>query len=361
MRIKKYIIPIFVPHLGCPFQCIFCNQKTISGVKNQVTGIEVQQIVYKYLTTIPPDASVEVAFYGGSFTGIDIKKQKELLEAVFKFIKEKKIQSIRISTRPDYINKDILDFLKMFKVDTIELGVQSMDEKVLRQSCRGHFSKDVIVASKLIKQNGFKLGHQIMIGLPEDSFEKAVQTTKKLIELKPDMFRIYPTLVIRNTKLEQMYFNGNYTPLTLEEAVKISKQLLKLLKINGIKIIRVGLQVSEEINSDKEVVAGPFHPAFKELVESELRLETIMHGIDKLNIDNTDNDKALLIEVNNRETSITSGHKKQNIKRLYSLYNFKEIKIVGNDKLKPGCIKINIKGQTITIDENEYLKVTIEQ
>ena len=242
---KQYIIPIFVPHLGCPNDCVFCNQKSISGESKQVDAKDVKKIIEEHLKYIKQDSKVEVAFFGGSFTAIEEEKQIELLEAAYEYIKKGKIQNIRISTRPDFINKDILKRLKKYKVKTIELGVQSANDYILKRAGRGHTFQDVKKASKLIKWYGFNLGHQMMVGLPESTKLDEINTAKQLIKLKPKMVRIYPVLVIKNTKLEKDCLDGTYKPLTVVQAVEICKDLVKMFVKKNIDVIRIGLQPTE--------------------------------------------------------------------------------------------------------------------
>ena len=217
---KQYIIPIFVPHLGCPNDCIFCNQKSISGQKENMTKEKAKKIIEDYLENIKEEeAQIEIAFYGGSFTAIEEKLQEELLQTAYSYIEEGRIESIRISTRPDSITKEILKKLKKYKVKTIELGVQSANDYILKKANRGHTFLDVKKASKMIRWNGFKLGHQMMVGLPESTKIDEINTAKALIKLKPKMVRIYPVLIIKNTKLEKEYQQGKYEPLPLVQAV----------------------------------------------------------------------------------------------------------------------------------------------
>ena len=286
---KQYIIPIFVPHLGCPNDCIFCNQKSISGEQRMITKEDVKKTIDFYLENIKDkDAKKEVAFFGGSFTGIDVEKQEEFLQTAYEYIKQGKIDSIRLSTRPDYIDKETLKRLKKYKVETIELGVQSANDYILKQSNRGHTFKDVKKASKLIRWYGFKLGHQMMVGLPESTKIDEINTAKELIKLKPKMVRIYPVLVIKNTKLEKEYLEGKYTPLSVVQAVETCKELVTMFNKKKIEVIRVGLQNTDEITDPNiegsEVVAGPYHPAFRQLVESGLWYDTILAKIKQLNV-----------------------------------------------------------------------------
>ena len=226
---KEYIIPIFVPHLGCPNQCTFCNQKKISGQLKKVTAKDVEETIEYYLKNFKDkNKYVEVAFFGGSFTAIDEKEQEELLNAAYKYIKNKKVNSIRISTRPDCINKEILKRLKKYGVQTIELGVQSSNDYILKQCKRGHTFEDVKKASKLIRWYRFTLGHQMMVGLPESTKLDEINTAKALIKLKPKIVRIYPVLVIKDTPLEEEYKNKEYVPLTVEQAVETCKEIVDL-------------------------------------------------------------------------------------------------------------------------------------
>lgn len=339
---KEYIIPIFVPNYGCKNDCTFCNQKKISGQTTDVTAEEVRKTVNYYLENFKDDNKyVEVAFFGGSFTGIDEKKQIELLEAANEFIKEKKVNSIRISTRPDYISKPILKMLKKYHVKTIELGVQSSNDYVLEKSKRGHTFEDVIKASKMIRFRGFKLGHQMMVGMPESSEKDEINTAKDLIKLKPKIVRIYPVLVIKGTELAREYSAGEYTPLTVGQAVERCKQITYLFRKNKIDVIRIGLQNSDEIAYPEEdgsqVLAGPFHPAFRQLVEGEMWYDSIAEKVKEINT----KVKKIEIEVNPSDVNNVIGHKKANITKLQKLYEV-EIVITQNEELASGKFKVNV-------------------
>ena len=339
MNKRHYIIPIFISHIGCPHQCVFCNQDKIAKeVENEVKAKDVRDTVNEYLETIDHNNStVEVSFFGGTFTAIDVNKQKELL-AVAKEYKDKGlIDKIRMSTRPDAINGYILSYLKDYNVDIIELGVQSLDDEILRLSGRGHTVEDVVKASKPIKEYGFILGHQIMPGLPGDNFDKDIETAKKSIEMKPDICRIYPSLVIKDTPMEKMYERGEYKPYSLEQAVNISKEIYKLYTKANINIIRIGLQPTENITWGGDLVDGPFHPAFRELVEGSLICDNIKNSVNK--------DEDIIIEINPRDLSKLYANKK-----LY-FNNFKDNhdgKIIVNtkDKLKRGKINIIVVKRT---------------
>ena len=338
---KQYIIPIFVPHLGCPNDCVFCNQKSISGQTKQVTKEDVKNIIEEHLKYIKKDSKVEVAFFGGSFTGIEEAKQEELLSAAYEYIKQKKVDSIRISTRPDYIDKKILKRLKKYKVKTIELGVQSANDYILKKAGRGHTFEDVVKASKLIRWYGFELGHQMMVGLPESTTVDEINTAKQLIKLKPKMVRIYPVLVIKNTKLEKDYNEGKYKPLTVTQAVEVCKELVKLFVKKHIEVIRIGLQPTDTItnpdNDKSEVVAGPFHPAFRQLVESGMWYDVIVEKIKQLNT----KVKQVVVTVNPADVNNVIGQRKDNINNLRDVYDVNLI-VKADEKIKQGKSKIEI-------------------
>lgn len=338
---KQYIIPIFVPHLGCPNDCVFCNQKSISGQVKQVTKEDVKNIIEEHLKYIKKDSKVEVAFFGGSFTGIEEAKQEELLSAAYEYIKQKKVDSIRISTRPDYIDKKILKRLKKYKVKTIELGVQSANDYILKKAGRGHTFEDVVKASKLIRWYGFDLGHQMMVGLPESTTVDEINTAKQLIKLKPKMVRIYPVLVIKNTKLEKDYNDGKYKPLTVIQAVEVCKELVKLFVKKHIEVIRIGLQPTDTItnpdNDKSEVVAGPFHPAFRQLVESGMWYDVIVEKIKQLNT----KVKEVVVTVNPVDVNNVIGQRKDNINNLRDVYDVNLI-VKADEKIKQGKSKIEI-------------------
>ncbi len=339
---KEYIIPIFVPHLGCPHQCTFCNQKEISGQTKQVTANDVKETIEYYLKNFKDDSKyVEVAFYGGSFTAIDEGKQNELLEAANEFIKQGRVNSIRLSTRPDYIDKSILKRLKKYNVKTIELGVQSANDYILAKCQRGHTFEDVKKASKLIRLYGFTLGHQMMIGLPESTKLDEINTAKALIKLKPKIVRIYPVLVIKNTPLAKEYEQGEYIPLTVEQAVDRAKDIMQLFNNAKIEVIRIGLQNTEEITDPSEessqVIAGPYHPAFRQLVESGMWYDEIVQKIKKFNI----KVMQVTIKANPENVNNIIGHKKENVLKLKEFYDV-DVAVKPDEHIKKGKFEVEI-------------------
>lgn len=307
-----------------------------------VTAKDVKETIEYYLKNFRDNNKyVEVAFFGGSFTAIDVNKQIELLEAVQEYISNKKVNSIRISTRPDCIDKEILKRMKKYHVKTIELGVQSTNNYILNRCKRGHTGEDVKKASKLIRMHGFILGHQMMIGLPESTKQDEINTAKELIKLKPKIVRIYPVLVIKDTELADEYERGEYTPLTVGQAVERCKDIVDLFNRNKINVIRIGLQNTEEITDpntkDSSVVAGPYHPAFRQLVEASMWYDSIVGEIKKVNA----KVKKVKIIANELNVNNIIGHKKENIIKLKDTYDV-DVTIERNDKIKPGKFKMEI-------------------
>ncbi len=331
---KYFNIPIFVPHLGCPFDCVFCNQRKITGAAGNVSEETVVNTVEEHLKYLPEsDCEIEIAFFGGSFTGIDSALQERLLSAAYSYVGKHNISGIRVSTRPDYIDDTVISRLNKYRVTTVELGVQSMDEEVLKCSARGHTPHQVEEAASLIKKGGIRLGLQMMTGLPADTAEKSIQTAKKIIELKPEIVRIYPTLVIKDTMLEKMYRDGKYTPMSVEDAVSLCSRLYKMFTDAGITVIRVGLQNTDEISPGGAVVAGPFHSAFGELVDSELFYNKICESIKAIQGDFAE------VYVNPHDISKAAGHKKCNIEKIFKNYQ-KKISVKPDGSLPKGEIRI---------------------
>lgn len=334
MNKKHFNIPVFIPELACPFQCIYCNQKKISGCLNIPSAEEINKIITDHLSTIPQENSeTELAFFGGNFTGLQWKEQQSYLELVQPYIAQGRISGIRISTRPDYINPEILKSLKKYNVMTIELGAQSLDNEVLRMVGRGHTAEDTIAAAKLVREEGFSLGLQMMIGLPGDTLPKAIDTAKKITELQADNTRIYPALVIRGTALEALFRAGKYHPLLLDQAVQWSKALLLIFEEANVNVLRIGLHPSEGLLSGDDLVAGPFHPSFRELVLTAiwkdlftpLLLEKAQH---------------IQIAVAPRQLNYAIGYQSAN--RNFLLNHFKNVTFISNNQLKDRSFNYNI-------------------
>ncbi len=339
---RQYVIPIFVPHLGCPNDCIFCNQKSISGQMKQVTEEEVEKTIEEFLESFKEkNLYTEIAFFGGSFTGIDIETQEKLLKVAYKYVKNKQVNGIRVSTRPDYIDKEKLKLLKKYGVKTIELGVQSANDYILKRAKRGHTFEDVKKASRLIRRFGFTLGHQMMIGLPESTWIDEFNTAKALVKLKPKIVRLYPVLVIKNTELEKEFAKGDYHPITLDQAVERCKELYYFFEKKKVTVIRMGLQntdiISNPENINSEVAAGPYHEAFGQLVEDSIWYDKILEAIKRINTKVVE----VEVEVNPENINNIVGHKRENIQKLKELYEV-EVKVKQNFNIKPGKFNLNI-------------------
>lgn len=319
---EQYTIPIFIPHKGCPNNCVFCNQKKISGQLTDVTAQDVEDKIEEYLKYYSNSKKkIEVAFFGGSFTGIPIDKQIEYLQVANSYVKKGLVDAIRISTRPDYINRNILDTMKKYNVKTIELGVQSMDNEILTLSKRGHTALDVVNASKLIHEYGIVLGHQIMIGLPGSTRESEVYTIKECLKLQPQQLRIYPVYVIPDSELYSMYENSEYKPLSINEAVMRCKAVIYECQKTDISIIRLGLQSTDEITAKNNDLRGPVSDNLAEYVMSALVRDKIEREIKNRQID----DSKLIINVPQKYVSICVGPKKINKIYFENKYNIKFI------------------------------------
>lgn len=325
---KHYNIPIFISHFGCPNDCVFCNQKKITGKETDITTKDIEDIIENHLKTLPKNSKKEVAFFGGTFTGISKELQKEYLEVVKRYIKDKKINGVRVSTRPDYIDEERVKLLKSYGVTTIELGVQSLDESVLLKTERFYPIKKVEEAVKIIKKYDIQLGIQLMLGLPGATFESDYETAKKTINLSPNIARIYPTLVIKDTELANQFKKEEYIPLSIDEAVDRAIKIYTLLELNNINVIRVGLQPTDELSDNETLLAGPYHPAFKELVIGEIFFKFF----------NSFTESRLKIEANQKNISSIVGINKKNRVRLKEKM---ELKI--NNNLSRDNFKINDK------------------
>ena len=326
---KHAIIPIFIPHRGCPNDCVFCNQKAITARQADVTPEGVRNIIEEYLPTLTGRGlqTIEVAFFGGSFTGIPMEDQSAFLAVALEYKQKGLIDKIHMSTRPDYINREILDNLLKYDVDVIELGVQSFDPAVLEASNRGHAVEDVYRACDLIKSYGFELGIQLMIGLPADSLESCIFSAQETVRITPSIARLYPTIVLNDTELLNMYRRGEYKPLSTDEAVAITKEMYRIISSAGINIIRVGLKSTDLINdsdSDQNQTVGhTFHPAFRQLVEGEIAREDLEEQLKDLISKGC---RSAVFRSNGVSFSNMIGNARRN--KIYFAEKYPEIKIV---------------------------------
>lgn len=335
---KHINIPIFVPHIGCPHQCSFCNQNSITGVVDRPNRYDVINIIENFLSKnnkADGHYKIQVAFFGGSFTAINKEYMIELLSAVSPYIKSKQVHSIRISTRPDCISEAILNILKFYGVETIELGVQSMVDEVLSLNNRGHTTKDVIRASEMIKKyKSFELCLQMMTGLFGSCEKYDIYTAEQLVKLSPKSVRIYPTVVMKGTMLESLFLHKKYIPLPLNNAVDLCANLLELFKKNHIDVIRVGLDNSDSFR--KNYIAGPWHISFRELCESRIMFKNLIRRLHYIG----PKQKKLVIVVNPKSVSKLCGHKKENIKKFNDMGYY--VKIEQNISIEMGDMDIKI-------------------
>ena len=333
---KKHInIPVFIPHLGCPNQCVFCNQKTISGVSEFNTDA-LDEIISQALSTVSEETEAEIAFFGGSFTGIDRDLMIRLLSIADKYVKRGAVSSIRCSTRPDYIDEEILSILKKYSVKVIELGLQNINEDVLKISKRNHTFADAHLACKLIVENGFELVGQMMIGLPGSTEKTELETADFIIKSGARAARIYPTVVFRDTELCSMTAKSIYKPLSVEDAVTRSASILMKFVESGIEVIRIGLCASENLGAEDTYVAGPNHPALGELVENRVYYNITKKELLALSLKP---DECVTVMVAPGALSKAIGQNKKNKIQLIEEFSLKKLSFVEDDNICAYSVK----------------------
>lgn len=347
MAKSHYIIPIFVPHAGCPHQCVFCNQRQISGTQRVPTGVEVEHKIEEYLATMGPHQgkTIEVAFFGGSFTAIPIRLQRELVQATGRFLEDGRVDFLRLSTRPDCLDEDNLKWLYLNGVRIVELGVQSMKDHILEQSKRGHNSQQVLLGAELVRRLGFQLGLQMMTGLPGDTPATALETGRLLAELQPNFVRIYPVLVIRDTELAALYGEGLYQPWDLLTTIHVCRDLLKLFTARHITVSRIGLQGSDNISLEGDILAGPWHPALRELVEADWARERVEEALYCAGF-RPDSSRAepadrVTLHVPPQDLSITRGQHNSNMCYFRNHWGLKKLQIKTDSSLPRRTICLN--------------------
>jgi len=325
---KHAIIPIFITHRGCPNACVFCNQKVITTRTGDVTVSDARKTIEEWLTTLEnKDIETEISFFGGSFTGIPIEEQTEFLKLAKEYKDAGSVSKIHCSTRPDYINPEILENLRLYRMDTIELGVQSLDPKVLELSKRGHSVDDVYKACDLIKKYGFTLGIQLMIGLPGDSYESCMDSARKTVAIKPQIARLYPTVVLPDTELFTMREQGIYNNIPENEMLRIVKDMYKLLNSNNINVIRIGLKSNDLIKNDT------YHDAFGQLVKSSIAFDFIKEKLDLLEISRNTSSGIIEIKANSDNINYAVGHKAANKIELMKLFPNLCIKFIRDENV----------------------------
>ncbi len=327
-RQRHVNIPLFIPHMGCPNACVFCNQRTISGhsdfkIENAREEIE------SALSTIPADTPTEIAFFGGSFTGIDRGLMVALLSLAQEYVEMGRVECIRLSTRPDYIDSEILAILSEYSVRTVELGLQSLDDRVLAASKRGHSAECALRACRAVKEAGFELIGQMMIGLPLSNAENEKETARLICEAGADGARVYPTVVFYETELADMTECGEYKPLELWDAVERTKNVLDIFDRYGVPCIRVGLCASENLSDASRTLGGASHSAIGEMAMSELYYERICRELDIRKIEGG----SINIFVSCGSVSKAVGQKKRNKLRICKKYHLKELKVLEKSEL----------------------------
>ena len=322
---RPFIIPVFIPHAGCPHQCVFCNQVSIAGAKQRtLTPADLRLQIRKFINYRKENRKpVQIAFYGGNFLGLKSEEIRSLLDTAAEFVIDGQVDGIRFSTRPDTIGKRSMDILKDYPVSTVELGVQSMDDRILAQAGRGHSALDTIRAVDRLKERHFNIGLQMMVGLPGDDGTGTLTTAQKITELSPDFVRIYPTLVVANSRLADWYKSGDYAPMSLEESVNLVKKLYLKFKKAGINVIRMGLQATEDLADGTIVLAGPRHPAFGHMVHSEIFLDMAISAIESAHFLK----ETLTIYVNPRSIPKMRGLNNSNIRRLQSCFQLRSLAV----------------------------------
>ena len=344
-RTRPFIIPIFLPHAGCRHQCVFCNQVSITGTKQKaVNGDQIRSQIRQFLRFKNDRRKpVQISFFGGNFLGLKTDEIKFLLDLATKFVRQGHVDSIRFSTRPDTIAPEILDFIAEHPVETVELGVQSMDDHVLALARRGHSAADASRAVQLLKEHEFNIGLQMMVGLPGDNEARSLITAEKIAFLRPDFVRIYPTIVIKNSPLARWYQNGTYAPLSLGEAVTRVKNLYQFFSRHNIKIIRMGLQASADFEDGQTALAGPYHPAFGHLVFSEIFYDKALAAIESAGFTSG----RLSISVNPRCISKMRGLNNANINKLKAQLELDSVEVMPDSSLAEEELWINRKALEI--------------
>jgi histone acetyltransferase (RNA polymerase elongator complex component) len=335
-----FIIPVFIPHQGCPHRCVFCQQKTITNhAESTCTADDIRNLIEQAVQSkhFANQKLREIAFYGGTFTSLPAVSMNKMLDVVKPFLEEGIIQSIRVSTRPDALDEDKLDILESYGVATVELGIQSMDDEVLLLSNRGHTSRETVDAFRVLRSRGFNVGAQLMPGLPGDSQELFLETIDKVIALKPDMARLYPTLVIRGTKLAQRYNQGNYTPMELDDTVNLCKEACIRLENAGIPVIRIGLMSSPSLLRRGEILAGPWHPSLGFLVRSAIHLAKV-----KPYLPTMEEPRDIVLHAPKKEIPLITGHKKSGIRQIESMTGGVIKEIISDDSIPSGQVAFEI-------------------
>jgi len=331
---KNFIIPIFIPHQGCPHRCVFCQQRTITNVwEHLCTPYDIKTAIESAMgsKSFFSHTHREIAFYGGTFTSIPTSAMVGMLSAVRSFMQEGIITAIRLSTRPDSIDEEKINILESYGVTTVELGVQSMDDEILALSNRGHTAEDTVNAFRLLKKRGFKVGAQLMPGLPGDSREIFIDTIEKVISLNPHMARLYPTLVLKGTKLAQWYGEGKYAPMSLDDTISVCKEACIQLETSGIPVIRIGLMASSSLLAEGEILAGPWHPCLGFMVRSAMHIDMMRPYLPA-----PGETKTMTLHAHWRDIPLLKGYRNNGLRHLESITGARIENILPDDSIAPG-------------------------
>lgn len=337
------IVPVFIPHLGCPHRCVFCNQEKITGKAAEGRLLpRLRSEIDAFLAgSRQTGRSVQIAFYGGNFLGLPSERIRMLLDLAREYIEGFRAHGIRFSTRPDTVTPEKISQIQGYPIGMIELGVQSMDDAVLSLSHRGHTAEDSVTAVTLLKTYGYPVGLQLMLGLPGDSEEAALETARRSAELFPEFVRIYPTLVIQGSPLAGYYERGEYNPWPLEKAVTTVKRMFLLFRAKGIRVIRMGLQATADLERKEVILAGPYHPAFGDLVISEVYREKLESAISTIELTRGSiKGASLRLRVHPRSYSNLRGHKNRNMSLLREKFGIAAVEIVTDSTLEEGQVVV---------------------
>jgi histone acetyltransferase (RNA polymerase elongator complex component) len=337
------IVPVFIPHSGCPHRCVFCNQESITGMRAQAlclprirTGIDT--FLDGCRKTI---RHVQLAFYGGNFLGLPAGDVRALLEMATEYINSRRINGIRFSTRPDTIDPERMDLIRNYPIDVVELGVQSMDDTVLALSRRGHTAGDSETAVALLKAQGFQIGLQLMIGLPGDDEDRSMETAQRVAALSPDFVRIYPAVVLKGSPLAQSFEHGNYTPWSLSRSVSTVKRMLLLFQKKKIRVIRMGLQATTELDNKDVILAGPYHPAFGHLVWSEVYFDRAVAAITAAGMaEKQMQGRSVEIRISPRCVPCMRGYKNSNIHMLREMFALADVAVIPDPSMEEGLVAV---------------------
>ncbi len=338
---NPFVVPVFLPHAGCPHRCVFCNQHAVTGATTLPTISEFKSAISRFLGYAAGRRSeIQIAFYGGNFLGLPDAEVSSLLTLAQQFVRDGRVDSIRFSTRPDTIDDHRLKLISGYSVRTIELGAQSMDESVLIQSRRGHTGGQTVAAVQKLQRRDYVIGLQMMVGLPGDTIKRSEDTARRMIDLRPDFVRIYPTVVLENSLLATWYQQGRFAPWPLDTCVSLVKDLYLLFKHNNIAVIRMGLQAEENFDNGKAILAGPYHPAFGHLVHSKVYLDAAIAALKS----STHHKDSIRIYVHPHGISKMRGQVNHNVVRLQSIFQPRKVQVIADASLAADCIRLDASG-----------------